>query len=63
LPIAAAAEYLGVSRATVERIVLRGDSPIVKVAGSTRYDVEDLEGYVEKNRPRFRKRKVASPIE
>jgi excisionase family DNA binding protein len=56
LPIAAAAEYLGVSRATVERLVSRGQLPIVKVAGSTRYDVEDLDGFVERNRCRIRKR-------
>jgi excisionase family DNA binding protein len=56
LPIRAAAEYLGVSRATVERLVYRGELPIVKVAGSTRYDVEDLDGYIESNRRRIRKR-------
>ncbi len=56
LPIRAAAEYLGVSRATVERLVYRGELPIVKVARSTRYDVEDLDGYIETNRRRIRKR-------
>ena len=56
LPIRAAADYLGVSRATVERLVNRGELPIVKVAGSTRYDVEDLHGYIETNRRRIRKR-------
>ena len=56
LPIRAAAEYLGVSRATVERLVFRGELPIVKIAGSTRYDVEDLEGYIAINRCRNRKR-------
>jgi excisionase family DNA binding protein len=56
LTIRAAAEYLGVSRATVERLVNRGELPIVKVAGSTRYDVEDLDGYIEFNRRRIRKR-------
>ena len=48
--------YLGVSRATIERLVLRGELPIVKVAGSTRYDVEDLNGYIVVNRCRNRKR-------
>lgn len=43
LAIRSAADYLGVSRATVERLVNRGELPIVKMAGSTRYDVEDLE--------------------
>ena len=56
LPIRAAAEYLGVSRATVERLVFRGELPIVKIAGSTRYDVEDLDGYIAINRCRNRKR-------
>jgi excisionase family DNA binding protein len=56
LPIRAAAEYLGVSQATVERLVYRGELPIVKIAGSTRYDVEDLDGYIERNRRRTRKR-------
>ena len=56
LGIRAAAGYLGVSRATVERLVNRGELPIVKVAGSTRYDVEDLDGYIETNRRRIRKR-------
>jgi excisionase family DNA binding protein len=56
LPIGAAAQYLGVSRATVERLVYRGELSIVKVAGSTRYDVEDLDDYIEINRCRNRKR-------
>ncbi len=56
LPIRAAAEYLGVSRATVERLVFRGELPIVKIVGSTRYDVEDLDGYIAINRSRNRKR-------
>ena len=56
LPIEAAAEYLGVSRATVERLVFRGELPTVKIAGSTRYDVEDLDAYIANNRSRNRKR-------
>jgi excisionase family DNA binding protein len=56
LPIGVAADYLGVSRATVERLVCRGELPIVKVAGTTRYDVEDLDDYIEINRCRNRKR-------
>lgn len=56
LPVGAAADYLGVSRATVERLVYRGQLPIVKVAGSTRYDFEDLDDYIEINRCRNRKR-------
>ena len=53
--VGAAAEYLGVSRATVERLVYRGELPIVKVGGSTRYDVADLDGYIATNRTRNRK--------
>jgi excisionase family DNA binding protein len=56
LPIGAAVQYLGVSRATIERLVYRGELPIVKVAGSTRYDVEDLDDYIEINRCRNRRR-------
>jgi excisionase family DNA binding protein len=56
MAIRSAAEYLGVSRATVERLVNRGELPVVKVAGSTRYDVEDLDCYIETNRRRIRKR-------
>ena len=56
LSVRAAAAYLGVSRATVERLVYRGELPIVKVAGSTRYDVEDLDDYIEINRCRNRRR-------
>jgi excisionase family DNA binding protein len=56
VPIAAAADYLSVSRATIERLVFRGELPIVKVAGSTRYDVEDLDLYIAINRYRNRKR-------
>jgi excisionase family DNA binding protein len=56
LPVGDAAAYVGVSRATVERLVYRGELPIVKVAGSTRYDAEDLDGYIEINRSRNRNR-------
>ena len=56
LSISAAAEYLGVSRATVERLVYRGELAVVKVGGSTRYDVFDLHNYVEIHRRRNRKR-------
>jgi excisionase family DNA binding protein len=54
--IGSAAQYLGVSRATVERLVYRGELPIVKVAGSTRYDMEDLDAYIVQNRRRNRRR-------
>ena len=56
LSIELAAEYLGVSRATVERLVFRGELPIVKIGGATRYDVDDLDGYINSNRRRNRRR-------
>jgi excisionase family DNA binding protein len=56
--IGPAADYLCVSRATVERLVFRGELPIVKVSGATRYDVVDLDNYVEINRRRNRKRRA-----
>jgi len=56
LPVGAAAHYLGVSRATVERLVSRGHLPVVKVGASTRYDVEDLDGFITTNRYRDRRR-------
>jgi excisionase family DNA binding protein len=52
LPVGSAAKYLGVSRATVERLVHRGDLATVKIGRSTRYDVEDLDGFIETNRRR-----------
>jgi excisionase family DNA binding protein len=54
--IGMAAQYLGVSHATVERLVLRGEIPIVKVSNATRYDVKDLDDYIEINRRRNRRR-------
>jgi excisionase family DNA binding protein len=56
LPVGDAADYLGVSRATVERLVNRGELPIVKIAGLTRYDVDDLDGSIAINRCRNRRR-------
>lgn len=56
LSVGAAADYLGVSRATVERLVFRGELPVIKVGGSTRYDVEDLDGFIAINRSRNRRR-------
>jgi excisionase family DNA binding protein len=56
VPIRAAAQYLGVSRATVERLASRGQLPVVKVGAPTRYDVEDLDGFIAANRARDRRR-------
>jgi hypothetical protein len=32
---------------SIQRLVYRGELPIVKVAGSTSYDVEDFDDYIE----------------
>jgi excisionase family DNA binding protein len=50
MSVGAAAEYLGVSRATVERLVYRGELPILKIGRATRYDIDDLDRYIENNR-------------
>ena len=42
------------SHATIERLASRGELPIVKIAGSTRYDVEDVDLYIASNRSRNR---------
>lgn len=56
VPVVAAAKYLGVSRATVERLVSRGQLPVVKVGACTRYDIEDLDGFIATYRRRYRQR-------
>lgn len=56
LAVADAARYLGVSVATVERLVFRGALPVVKIGGATRYDLDDLDTYIECNRRRNRRR-------
>ena len=50
MSVGAAADYLGISRATVERLVYRGELPIVKIGRATRYDIDDLDRYIENNR-------------
>jgi excisionase family DNA binding protein len=40
-----AAESLGVSRSTVERLIRAGSLPAVKVAGATRVRIRDLEQF------------------
>jgi excisionase family DNA binding protein len=39
-----------VSRATIERVAYRGELPIVKIGRATRYDLDDLDRYIENNR-------------
>jgi excisionase family DNA binding protein len=49
-------QLLGVSRATVERLVSQGQLPVVKVGASTRYDVRGLDEFIATNRYRDRRR-------
>jgi excisionase family DNA binding protein len=56
LAVREAAEYLGVSVASVERLVYRGRLPFVRIGGSTRYDIYDLDTFIESNRQRNRRR-------
>jgi excisionase family DNA binding protein len=54
LAVEQAASYLGVSRATVERLAYRGDLPVVKVGGATRYAIDALDDFIATNRRRRR---------
>ena len=56
LPVDSAARYLGVSRAAIERLVYRGELPAVKIGRSIRFDVRDLDRFIETNRRRNRNR-------
>jgi len=42
----AAGQVLGVSQRTVKRLVAAGDLPVVRVLGSARIRVEDIDGYI-----------------
>jgi len=46
LDYAAAGQVLGVSVRTVKRLVAGGDLPVVRVLGSARIRVEDIDGYI-----------------
>ena len=56
LAVRETAEYLGVSVASVERLVYRGRLPFVRIGGSTRYDICNLDVFIESNRQRNRRR-------
>lgn len=47
LSYAAAAQILGVGERTVKRLVAAGDLPVVRVLGSARIRVEQLDSYIE----------------
>lgn len=46
----AAAEYLNVSERTLCTLTKDGDIPSVKIRRSVRYDLRDLEDYIEKQK-------------
>jgi excisionase family DNA binding protein len=45
-----AAGFLSVSTRTLSRIVQHGDLPIIRVGGSNRFVMEDLQAYVASHR-------------
>lgn len=54
LDIDQVAEYLGVSRRTVVRIVNRGELPAFRVGRALRFKLADLEAYMEQQRIQVR---------
>jgi excisionase family DNA binding protein len=55
LALAEAAEYLGIRPRTLEKLAQTGQLPFVKLGRATRYDVEDLDDFIERNRRRNRR--------
>lgn len=49
LSILEVAEILDVSKRTVDRMIASGDFPIVKVKGSTKILLSEVERYIERN--------------
>ena len=45
-----AASFLSVSTRTLKRIVAEGKLDAIKIRGSMRFRLEDLEGFIEANR-------------
>lgn len=60
----AAADYLGISLTTIDRMIQDGDLPYYKIRGRIRFDTVDLEAYVDSCRrqnqpiatPRFKRK-------
>jgi excisionase family DNA binding protein len=50
-----AAEYLGIRPRTLEKLAHGGHMPYVKLGRATRYDIADLDAYVDRNRRRNRR--------
>jgi excisionase family DNA binding protein len=46
LRVAEAANTLAMSRASLYRLIKRGDIPVIKIGGMTRIELEQLESYV-----------------
>ncbi len=45
-----AARFLSISERTLSRIVKRGELPVIHVASSLRYEMDDLTTYIDRNR-------------
>jgi excisionase family DNA binding protein len=50
-----AAEYLGIRPRTLEKLAHDGQMPYVKLGRATRYNLADLDAYVDRNRRRNRR--------
>jgi len=48
LTIPEVSEYLRVSRQTIYRMLRRGDIPAFRIGGDWRFNIEDLERWIEK---------------
>lgn len=50
LPLPAASRMLAVSERTLRRLVADGHIPVVRIAGSTRIDADDLAAYIDQQK-------------
>jgi len=50
LPISDTADWLGVSRQTVRRLVASGLLPVVRVGGQLRFEPDAIEAYIAAHR-------------
>jgi excisionase family DNA binding protein len=55
LSLAEAADYLGIRPRTVEKLAHTGQLPFIKLGRSTRYELGDLDAFIERNRRRNRR--------
>ena len=58
-----AAESLGIRPRTLEKLAHTGQLPFVKLGRATRYEVGDLDAFIERNRRRNRNNIVTAPPE